>query len=52
MPDKIVTAKAEIFLLGQFGVGCMALVIFYIVIGVIYESFHKADCAANLLLGK
>ena len=50
MPTYIATNPDEAFLLGQFDAGRVCLICIYIFFGVIYESFHKAKTAADLLL--
>ncbi|MEI6704956.1 MAG: hypothetical protein WCL71_15705 [Deltaproteobacteria bacterium] len=50
MPEYIVTTSNEAFLLGQFGVGGIVVICIYALLGVVYESFHKAKIAADLLL--
>jgi hypothetical protein len=50
MPSYIVIADKEVFLLGQFGAGGVAVICIYALFGAVYESFHKAKLAADLLL--
>jgi hypothetical protein len=48
--DHIVLEMSEKFLLSQFGISAIIIISFYILFGLIYESFLKASLAADLIL--